>query len=465
MNACEWRRPWSAAARIHRLSRGGYSGSARSAVAVTGSGSRGVEGAAAYKGQPPAGWIKVAPGRIRPASAAGYVERERDRGGGVCGAGVGAGAGAGSEAASRIRGPRPPPPRSKSAMGHYESSLGASTSAGCSGGGGGRRGGAGSRGGSLLARLETAARKARLRREQLEERALSRVPTHVVSSSPPLPRLIKKPAGVGAVGVGVETPSPLLTRRAVSLSPAALDMAAASSSSSSSSSSPPGGGQASFHLPSPAAAPASPYTNFRLHLAERRGAARSSLIAARVTMHDALLAEAEAAAVAASAKCRAAATTTTILDNPEVYDDRDPLLVVAEAEEAAAAEAQEARRRVAALVIQKSAMSHMAKQEMKRHARSQTLAQKCDRARVVLGDMKNSLREMRRLALGSPARVGGGAGLKTTVTTTTVTGNRAAGGRGHDKLESAGDSENAFTLPCVSSPPPRPPSFLATLRI
>ena len=104
-------------------------------------------------------------------------------------------------------------------------------------------------------------------------------------------------------------------------------------------------------------------------------------------MHDALLAEAEAVAVAAAAKCRADATTTTVLlDDPKkVHDDGDPssLLLLAEAVEAAAAEAQEARRRVAALVIQKSAMSHMAKQEMKRHARSQTLAQKCDRARVV----------------------------------------------------------------------------------
>ena len=134
------------------------------------------------------------------------------------------------------------------------------------------------------------------------------------------------------------------------------------------------------------------------------------------------------------------------------------MLLLAEAVEAAAAEAQEARRRIAALVIQKSAMSHMAKQEMKRHARSQTLAQKCDRARVVLGDMKNSLSEMRRLALGSPARIGGGAGLKKTTTAT-------ASKRGHDKLESAGDSENVFTSPCVSSLPPRPPSFLATLRV
>ena len=44
---------------------------------------------------------------------------------------------------------------------------------------------------------------------------------------------------------------------------------------------------------------------------------------------------------------------------------------------------------------------------MREHARSETLVQKCDKARVVLRGVQNSLGYMQRLALGSPRSRGG----------------------------------------------------------
>jgi hypothetical protein len=137
----------------------------------------------------------------------------------------------------------------------------------------------------------------------------------------------------------------------VSLSPAALYVAAAAAVAAAS----PGGGR-SFLRPAshrPPQSPVSPYTERRLQLAERRADVRFGLVAARITMHDALLAEAQAAALAAAAAAQAAAAASAEDDDEYFYGDGE---LARDALAAAAVEARGARRRVAALAIQQSAM-------------------------------------------------------------------------------------------------------------